>query len=120
MSRLTAGKVSYEDFNYDDFKRSLGRQGYLAMQELKQTLAKVSPEQVMIIDRMYTEPSTKSDEDNFSEFKKQLVYWPDQGAFPQDLIQHLFTVESESKWDNYRQNHYYLLIQDHQEFLFYC
>ena len=118
ISRLNNGLVNIKDFDFYYFDRSLGRQGYLAMQQLKAELGDSSPEQVAIIDRMYTERHNKANPLNIDEFKTIISYWPNQASFeqklddPDALLEAVYDSETDSEWKSYRGNSYYFLTKD--------
>ncbi|WP_105175154.1 DUF4153 domain-containing protein [Pseudoalteromonas sp. T1lg122] len=112
LSRLEEGKISYDDFDYAYFGRSLGRQGYLQLQTLKEHLKEVSPEKIAIIDRMYVNHQVETNENSFSEFETLLTFWPRKEAFPEDLLNVIYEEETERRWSTYRGNTYYFVAQD--------
>ncbi|UUO25108.1 hypothetical protein FGD67_19270 [Colwellia sp. M166] len=57
------GKISYDKFDYQYFDHSLGRQGNLALQELKTELIVSAPEKAVMIDRMFINHENIAEDD---------------------------------------------------------
>lgn len=112
IARLEVGKVNYDDFDYSYFGRSLGRQGYLKMQELKEKLKNSAPDKVAIIDRMYVNSEIVEGGNSFTEFEQLLTFWPSPKSVPSALIQALYKDETQEQWSTYYGNNYYLLAED--------
>lgn len=112
LSRLGDGKISDENFNYNYFGHSLGRQGYLRMQDLKAKLREDSPDIVAIIDRMYTNKKEKNHTYSYAEFERLITFWPSKESFPSDLINALYKKETSESWSMYKEKTYYLLAKD--------
>ncbi|WP_166108882.1 DUF4153 domain-containing protein [Pseudoalteromonas sp. Z9A5] len=92
IGRLDDGKVTIEEFDYYYFEHSLGRQGYLAMQLLKQKIKTSHPEQHTTIDRMYANDEfTSTQMGTVDDFIKQSTFWPSRDLIPQDLIEMAFS-----------------------------
>lgn len=113
LSRLHDGKISYDKFDYQYFAHSLGRQGYLELQELKQILKVSDPEKIAIIDRMYiNHENITKDELTLQDFNTLVTYWPSKSDFPDDLINAVYRVKVNNEWTTYRGNNYYFIAQD--------
>lgn len=114
MARLHEGQVNYNNFDYSYFERSLGRQGYLAMQELKQTLAVEAPEKVVVIDRMYINNKTNAKKDPHSlvDFRQYITIWPATAEIPDSLIKAVYKTQTNHSWATYRDKNYYFIVQD--------
>ncbi|WP_371186026.1 DUF4153 domain-containing protein [Thalassotalea maritima] len=111
LNRLEQGKVSYQDFDYQYVGRSLGRQGYVAMQALKTTLVDKAPDKVVIIERMYV---NQRQQEAFSqqEFLQHVTFWPNKTAFPEALISTVYDKTITHSWSTYRGHNYYFIAQD--------
>ncbi|WP_282114870.1 DUF4153 domain-containing protein [Pseudoalteromonas arctica] len=110
IARLDADKVTIEKFDYYYFEHSLGRQGYLAMQLLKQKIETSHPEQYAIIDRMYVNNEfALTLEHTVDDFIERSVFWPSQALIPQDLIEAVFS-DQHSYGLNYLKEHTYYFI----------
>ncbi|MGB1198684.1 MAG: DUF4153 domain-containing protein [Thalassotalea sp.] len=113
LSRLDNGDVTKDNFDYHYFGQQLGRQGYLAMQVLKETLKDTHPEKVIVIDRMYTNVKVQSKETVTQvEFEQEATFWPSRNAFSEEFIQTIYRTETEHKWSNVKKNSYYFLAID--------
>jgi hypothetical protein len=116
LKRLHNGNTSYETFDYNYFDRSLGRQGYLALQELKKELKGVAPEKIVIIERMYVNhQNIKKESLTLDDFNKFVNYWPSQHEFPEALIKAVYDKTAKNQWSSYRENSYYFIAQDLNE-----
>ncbi|MGJ8693979.1 MAG: DUF4153 domain-containing protein [Thalassotalea sp.] len=113
LARLDAGKTSYAKFDYKYFDRTLGRQGYLALQALKPKLKVHAPEQIVMIDRMYINHQ-KIDREALSveDFLQFIEFWPNKSEFPKALISAVYKRETKSKWSTYRGKNYYFIAKD--------
>lgn len=110
IARLDADKVTIEKFDYYYFEHSLGRQGYLAMQLLKQKIETSHPEQYAIIDRMYVNNEfALTLEHTVDDFIERSVFWPSRALIPQDLIEAVFS-DQHSYALNYLKEHTYYFI----------
>lgn len=109
ISRLDDGKITIDDFDYKYFQRSLGRQGYLALQELKKEFAISAPEKAAFIERMYLINQSK-DEPKLSieEFNEFVSYWPNKDVFPESLL----TAVYDDEWFTSRGYYYYFVAQN--------
>jgi len=113
LSRLHEGKTSYETFDYQYFDRSLGRQGYLALQALKTELKNSAPEKIAIIDRMYVNHQNIDKEQlSIEDFKQFVSYWPSKNNFSEALIEAVYRNETKNNWTTYRGNSYYFIAKD--------
>jgi len=113
LNRLHSGQTSYENFDYNYFDRSLGRQGYLALQELKQELIDSAPHQVTVIDRMYVNHKhTEKETLSIDDFNNYVNFWPSKSEFPEGLINAVYSEESNNEWSTYRENTYYFIARD--------
>lgn len=113
IARLHNGTVSYDEFDYHYFDRSLGRQGYLALQELKKELKDKAPEKIVIIDRMYVNNTSSNKEPlSIEDFNKYVHFWPDKELIPNSLIKAVYDGETDNEWFNYRGSYYYFIAQD--------
>lgn len=113
IARLHDGKVTYDEFDYRYFDRSLGRQGYLKLQALKQELPE---EYVKTIDKMYINHKHQQEEAlSFTDFESHVTYWPERSLFPAALIQAIYDNETKHKRSTYRGKDYFLLAQDLNE-----
>jgi len=113
LSRLHDGEITYEEFDYNYFDRSLGRQGYIELQDLKSELKDSAPEKIAIIDRMYVNHKNIDKEQlSIDDFNKYVHYWPNKNDFPEDLIDAVYSEETKNKWSTYRGNNYYFISQD--------
>ncbi len=113
LNRLTDGKVTYDNFDYQYFDRSLGRQGYLALQQLKAQLKQSHPDKKAMIDRMYiNHQNIQKEEKKLASFEALITYWPDKDLFPGSLLNAVFEEETRGEWTNYRSNNYYFIAQD--------
>ncbi|WP_133408445.1 DUF4153 domain-containing protein [Parashewanella tropica] len=123
LARLEKGFVTPEQFDFAYFERSLGRQGYLAIQQLEQEWQTSAPEKVAILDRLYTQrshfaretaasSSGKEAKKTLVNFKKQMVFWPNKGAFPESLLEKVYFVETEHNWQSSKSNTYYFIARD--------
>lgn len=115
FARLESGEVKYDNFDYAYFDRSLGRQGYLKLQALKEQLKEVSPEKVAVIERMYVNHQTKTTDNSLSEFETLITFWPSKESFSKEFINVVYDKETENKWSSYRGNSYYFIAQDLNE-----
>jgi hypothetical protein len=113
LSRLDSGDTNIDTFDYQYFGSSLGRQGYLKLQDLKKGLEATHPKTVILIDRMYTNTEYKPQEKiSAVEFEKLVTFWPNKTDFPTDLIETIFDKETENTWSQYKKNNYYFLSVD--------
>lgn len=113
LSRLHKGEVTHEDFDYKYFDRSLGRQGYLILHELKNELKESNPEKVAFIDRMYiNHENIEKDDLSIEDFNTFVTYWPSKNEFPVDLIAAVYSDKTKSDWTTYRGSNYYFIAQD--------
>lgn len=114
IARLNDGKVTLKEFDYNYFASNLGRQGYLAMQDLKAQIKNSHPEQVAIIERMYVNPDfeTVKELETLSEFIAHSVFWPQQEAFPDDLIESIFDTVHFSNWAPLSSHSFYFIAID--------
>lgn len=113
LARLTKGQISYEDFDYQYFGRSLGRQGYLALQDLKKELNNAAPNKVAIIDRMYINTQHRNKENfTLAHFKALVTFWPQEGEFSTDLIEAVYHKTTKHQWSGSDNNSYYFLATD--------
>jgi hypothetical protein len=116
LKRLHDGDTSYETFDYNYFGRSLGREGYLALQELKKALKGFAPEKLVIIERMYVNHQNIENESlTLDDFNKFVNYWPNQHEFPATLIKAVYDEIAKNDWSSYRENSYYFIAQDLNE-----
>jgi len=113
LSRLDNGEINRNNFDYHYFGQSLGRQGYLKLQELKVELEVSHPNKVILIDRMYTNTQQQG-QDKFSqvEFEKLVTFWPNKVVFPESLIEKVYRNQTKNKWSQYKRNNYYFLSID--------
>ncbi|WP_448248664.1 DUF4153 domain-containing protein [Thalassotalea agariperforans] len=110
IGRLLDDKVTYEDFDYRYFDRSLGRQGYLELQELKKGLPE---EYVKTIDRMYINyKHTEKDGLSLTDFDNYATYWPNKDAVPKSLVDAVYQDEIGNNRYTYRDKGYYFIAQD--------
>ncbi|MFL3651533.1 MAG: DUF4153 domain-containing protein [Pseudoalteromonas sp.] len=113
IARLDAGKVAIEKFDYYYFENSLGRQGYLAMQLLKQKIETSHPEQYAIIDRMYVNNEyALTLEHTVDDFIERSVFWPSQTLIPQDLIEVVFSEQHFYERNSLKEHTYYFIGMD--------
>ncbi|MDO6425737.1 DUF4153 domain-containing protein [Thalassotalea sp. 1_MG-2023] len=113
LARLDKGLTTYEDFDYQYFGRSLGRQGYLALQNLKKELNNAAPDKVAIIDRMYINTLHRSKENfTLANFKTLVTFWPQESEFSTDLIEAVYNKATEHQWSGFDNNSYYFLATD--------
>lgn len=114
IARLNDGKVTLKEFNYDYFASNLGRQGYLAMQDLKAQIQESHPEQAAIIDRMYVNTDFKTAEKSttLSEFIAHSVFWPEQEVFSDELIEAVFNSMHFSNWAPLHSHSFYFVAID--------
>ncbi|OKY27569.1 DUF4153 domain-containing protein [Thalassotalea sp. PP2-459] len=113
VARLEKGQTTYDDFDYQYFDHSLGRQGYLALQALKDELATAAPEKIVIIDRMYINTQHRSKENfTLTQFKTLVTYWPQQSEFSANLIEAVYNKATEHQWSGFDNNSYYFLATD--------
>jgi hypothetical protein len=113
LSLLHKGKITYEEFDYHYFDRSLGRQGYIELQKLKSELKVSAPDKIAIIDRMYVNHENVDKEElNIEDFKQFVNYWPSEHEFPNGLIEAVYNDETKSEWTTYRGNTYYFIAKD--------
>ncbi len=114
IARLNDGKVTLKEFDYNYFASNLGRQGYLTMQDLKAQIQNSHPEQVAIIERMYVNPDfeTVKEFETLSEFIAHSVFWPQQEAFPDDLIESIFDTVHFSNWAPLHSHSFYFVAID--------
>lgn len=113
IARLDAGKVTIEKFDYYYFEHSLGRQGYLAMQLLKQKIETSHPEQYAIIDRMYVNNEfALTLEHTVDDFIERSVFWPSQALIPQGLIEAVFSEQHFYDRNSLKEHTYYFIGMD--------
>jgi len=113
IARLDDGKVTIEEFDYYYFEYSLGRQGYLAMQLLKQEIEASHPEQYAIIDRMYVNNEfALTLEHTVNDFIERSVFWPSQGLIPQGLIEAVFSDQHFYDRNSLKEHTYYFIGMD--------
>ena len=113
IARLDAGKVTVEKFDYYYFEYSLGRQGYLAMQLLKQKIETSHPEQYAIIDRMYVNNEfALTLEHTVDDFIERSVFWPSQALIPQGLIEAVFSEQHFYDRNSLKEHTYYFIGMD--------
>ena len=111
LNILRNGEVSYEEFNYDYFGYSLGRQGYLALQDFKPTLEANAPDKIAYIDDMYINYKYATPEKiSIEGFTDAVVFWPNKDLFPQDLIQSVY--DEEHQWSGQMNTSYYFVAKD--------
>ncbi|MBG9998843.1 DUF4153 domain-containing protein [Pseudoalteromonas sp. NSLLW24] len=113
IARLDADKVTIEKFDYYYFEHSLGRQGYLAMQLLKQKIETSHPEQYAIIDRMYVNNEfALTLEHTVDDFIERSVFWPSQALIPQGLIEAVFSDQHFYDRNSLKEHTYYFIGMD--------
>ncbi|MBB1328994.1 DUF4153 domain-containing protein [Pseudoalteromonas sp. SR43-7] len=113
IARLDANKVTIEKFDYYYFEHSLGRQGYLAMQLLKQKIETSHPEQYAIIDRMYVNNEfALTLEHTVDDFIERSVFWPSQALIPQGLIEAVFSEQHFYDRNSLKEHTYYFIGMD--------
>jgi len=113
IARLDANKVTIEKFDYYYFEHSLGRQGYLAMQLLKQKIETSHPEQYAIIDRMYVNNEfALTLEHTVDDFIERSVFWPSQALIPQVLIEAVFSEQHFYDRNSLKEHTYYFIGMD--------
>ncbi|MBB1348046.1 DUF4153 domain-containing protein [Pseudoalteromonas sp. SG45-2] len=113
IARLDADKVTIEKFDYYYFEHSLGRQGYLAMQLLKQKIETSHPEQYAIIDRMYVNNEfALTLEHTVDDFIERSVFWPSQVLIPQGLIEAVFSEQHFYDRNSLKEHTYYFIGMD--------
>lgn len=113
LARLESGKVEPKGFDYHYFAYHLGRPGYLALQDLKEGFKTTHPEQVVIIDRLYSSRIVEGSEaSTLEDFTQHVTFWPDQEAFDDELIKKIYSEETDARWKNYRSNNYYFIAID--------
>lgn len=113
LSRLHYGEITYEEFDYNYFDRSLGRQGYIELQALKSELKDSAPEKIAIIDRMYVNHQNIDKEElSIEDFMQFVNYWPSKNEFPESLIKAVYSEETKNEWTTYRGNNYYFIAKD--------
>lgn len=113
IARLDADKVTMEKFDYYYFEHSLGRQGYLAMQLLKQKIETSHPEQYAIIDRMYVNNEfALTLEHTVDDFIERSVFWPSQVLIPQGLIEAVFSEQHFYDRNSLKEHTYYFIGMD--------
>ncbi|MBB1339300.1 DUF4153 domain-containing protein [Pseudoalteromonas sp. SR44-2] len=113
IARLNANKVTIEKFDYYYFEHSLGRQGYLAMQLLKQKIETSHPEQYAIIDRMYVNNEfALTLEHTVDDFIERSVFWPSQALIPQGLIEAVFSEQHFYDRNSLKEHTYYFIGMD--------
>ena len=113
IARLDADKVTIEKFDYYYFEYSLGRQGYLAMQLLKQKIETSHPEQYAIIDRMYVNNEfALTLEHTVDDFIERSVFWPSQALIPQGLIEAVFFEQHSYELNSLKEHTYYFIGMD--------
>ncbi len=113
IARLDADKVTIEKFDYYYFEHSLGRQGYLAMQLLKQKIETSHPEQYSIIDRMYVNNEfALTLEHTVDDFIERSVFWPSQALIPQGLIEAVFSEQHFYDRNSLKEHTYYFIGMD--------
>ena len=112
LARLESGEIKAKEIDYQYFANHLGRQGYLALQELKTS----HPEQAAEIDRLYQRrlPSAERAK-SLEDFKQYVTFWPSEDSFDKELIQHIYDRETDANWKNYRGNNYYFIAIDLNE-----
>ena len=114
IARLNDGKVTLKEFDYDYFASNLGRQGYLAMQDLKAQIQNSHPEQVAIIERMYVNPDfeTVKELETLSEFIAHSLFWSQQEVFPDELVESIFDTMHFSNWAPLNSHSFYFIAID--------
>ncbi|WP_165735518.1 DUF4153 domain-containing protein [Pseudoalteromonas sp. C8] len=113
IARLDADKVTIEKFDYYYFEHSLGRQGYLAMQLLKQKIETSHPEQYAIIDRMYVNNEfALTLEHTVDDFIERSVFWPSRALIPQGLIEAVFSEQHFYDRNSLKEHTYYFIGMD--------
>jgi hypothetical protein len=116
LSRLHDSEITYDEFDYQYFDRSLGRQGYIELQKLKTELKDSAPEKIAIIDRMYVNhQNIAKDELSIEDFLQFVNYWPSKNEFPENLIEAVYSEETKNEWTTYRGNNYYFIAKDLNE-----
>ena len=94
------------------FESYLGRQGYLALQALKNDIKDTDPTLLARIEQAYQPKVTKDDTFTQVDFEQNLTLWPNADAIPQTLINALFKEETKNEWHNAYANQYFLLAID--------
>ncbi|MBU2882777.1 DUF4153 domain-containing protein [Psychrosphaera sp. B3R10] len=94
MARYYSGEVLLKDLDIRYFSRSLGRPGYLAMQQLKTEITQSDPEIAVVIDKQYRYIKKRVSKDNRNkvgeaEPEVEIVYWPNKDAFNPDLLAYI-------------------------------
>jgi hypothetical protein len=116
LSRLHDSEITYDEFDYQYFDRSLGRQGYIELQKLKTELKDSAPEKIAIIDRMYVNHQNIAKEElSIEDFLQFVNYWPSKNEFPENLIEAVYSEETKNEWTTYRGNNYYFIAKDLNE-----
>ncbi|MDM7861703.1 DUF4153 domain-containing protein [Alteromonas sp. ASW11-36] len=113
LARLQSGELSFDQFDFYYFEHSLGRQGYLRIQQLKQELDANEYAKRQILEDLY-QPYTGPDHENQSldDFLTYVRVWPSESSIPSDLLKAIYTEYSEERWRSYRDSHFYLVEQD--------
>ena len=113
LARLHDGKVSYQAFDYAYFDYSLGRQGYLTLQTLKEELKDIAPDKIAIIDRMYVNrKGLEKEEKSIDKFRQLIHFWPSESDFPDDLINSVYKNITQYDWSTYNGKAYYFIAKD--------
>ncbi len=91
IARISDEVVSKDSFDYRYFKYSLGRQGYLAIEELKNSGKPFTPELEAILQRLFVVRSIngepKEEELTVADLTEITTFYPDQSSFDTSLLE---------------------------------
>lgn len=117
IARYQAGEVSFEKLDVDYMARKLGRQGYLALMELKEEMS--DKNQARYISNLYPRPkynrySNKKGDDliTYQDFMDKSIFWPNKEAFSESLTERVFDGLSKFQKRKHRNADFYFLSVD--------
>jgi hypothetical protein len=112
LNRLYAKEVTLDEFDFHYVERTLGRQGYIAMQTLKTQLGDEHPQHVAVIERMYGPKFSEHTGYAQTEFENHIIYWPTKNHFPAELITTIYEQKGFASSYAPTKQSYYLIAQD--------
>ncbi|MDT8397879.1 MAG: DUF4153 domain-containing protein [Pseudomonadales bacterium] len=86
LARVHGGDIAATALDLDYFRASLGRQGYLALQQVKTDYGAADPRLAARIDALYATPALPGDTLTLDRFREELVIWPEGGRVPEAVM----------------------------------
>tara|TARA_R110000772_G_scaffold169101_4_gene280823 strand:- start:1192 stop:2883 length:1692 start_codon:yes stop_codon:yes gene_type:complete len=96
LNRHLSGNISFAELDLNYLRWSLGRQGYLALEELKTLYQESDPELVANIDFVLESNRFTPLPQSVAEIENRLVTWPDSRELPEVI---LVSMQSGRRWE---------------------